>query len=265
VLLAEPAKRSLLARAIGAPAEPFANPPLPAPQALVSTASRLDAGRDMASGDKGITVRRGLRAAAVAACAWVLVGAPSGWAQEAVASAPARGVEHLHEAMLGVMRRASELTYQQRFDLLAPAIEQAYDLDFMARKSLGRAFDGLDAASRRRWDAVFRTYTIASFAGRFHGYAGSRFETVDEEPSAQGTVLVRTRIVEPGADPVALNYRLREREGTWKIVDVYLKGTVSELALRRADFAATMDRQGFDALVASLEGKIADLAAGKIK
>jgi len=38
---------------------------------------------------------------------------------------------------------------------------------------------------------------------------------------------------------------------------------VSELALRRSDFTATLDRDGFPALMKSIEGKIADLAAGK--
>ncbi|HZR83851.1 MAG TPA: ABC transporter substrate-binding protein [Candidatus Binatia bacterium] len=201
--------------------------------------------------------------AAIAACA-IALAAPSGADQTAV-SGPVRVVDRLHEAMLGVMRRSADLTYHERFELLAPAIDAAYDLDFMARKSLGRAFEGLDEPSRQRWLALFREYMVANYAGRFHGYAGQTFETLGEESAAQGTVQVSTKLREPGAAATVLNYRLRERDGAWRIVDVYLKGTVSELALRRADFAATIEREGFAALVASLEGKIGDLAAGKIK
>jgi phospholipid transport system substrate-binding protein len=169
----------------------------------------------------------------------------------------------LHAGMLAVMRESGELDYQQRFDRLAPVLGNAYDFDFMARKSLGRAFDGLDPASQKRWLALFRTYTIANYAGRFRGYHGQRFETVDEEPGTQGTVLVRTRLIDPGTETVDLNYRLRDRDG-WRIIDIYLKGTVSELALRRSDFTATLERSGFGSLVESLKAKIADLAAGRV-
>ena len=178
---------------------------------------------------------------------------------------PTAVVERLHAGMLAVMREAGQLDYQQRFDRLVPALEQAYDFDFMARKSLGRAYDGLDPASQERWLALFRTYTIANYAGRFGKYHGQTFQTLGEEPSTQETVLVRTRLDDPGAETVDLNYRLRRSDAGWRVVDVYLKGTVSELALRRSDFGATLDRSGFASLAQSLEGKIADLAAGKVK
>jgi phospholipid transport system substrate-binding protein len=181
------------------------------------------------------------------------------------AAEPTAVVDHLHEQMLAVMRDAGSLDYQQRFDRLAPALEAAYDFDFMARKSLGRAFDGLDPAKQKRWLALFRTYTIANYAGRFGPYHGQRFETVGSEAGSQDTVMVRTRVIDPGSETVDLNYRLRKTASGWRIVDVYLKGTVSELALRRSDFGATLDRSGFDALVHSLHGKIADLAAGNVK
>lgn len=172
-------------------------------------------------------------------------------------------IDGLHAAMLSVIHDAGRTSYQQRYDALAPAIDEAYDLDFMARKSLGKGFDALSAEDKARWIALFRTYMTANFAGRFKSFDGQRFETLGEEPAAQDTVLVKSRVIDP-RESVDLNYRLRRTEsGDWKIVDVYLKGTVSELALRRSDFSATLDRDGFPALVRSLETKIADLAAGK--
>jgi len=46
------------------------------------------------------------------------------------------------------------------------------------------------------------------------------------------------------------------------IVDVYLDGTVSELALRRSEFVSIVKRQNLDALLVALDAKIAKLAAG---
>jgi phospholipid transport system substrate-binding protein len=63
----------------------------------------------------------------------------------------------------------------------------------------------------------------------------------------------------PNEDDVQLNYRLIEKNGEWRVIDVYLNGTVSELALRRSEYSSALKREGFDELLASIETKIADL------
>ena len=47
-----------------------------------------------------------------------------------------------------------------------------------------------------------------------------------------------------------------------RIIDVYMNGTVSEIALRRSEFSAVLERDGFDALLAELESKIASYRKG---
>jgi phospholipid transport system substrate-binding protein len=56
---------------------------------------------------------------------------------------------------------------------------------------------------------------------------------------------------------------MRSTEAGWRIIDIYYNGTVSELALRRADYAAVLKKDGFEALLASVNQKIADLESGK--
>jgi phospholipid transport system substrate-binding protein len=57
--------------------------------------------------------------------------------------------------------------------------------------------------------ATFSRFTVANFAGRFDGFSGQSFRTLGVEPATFGTVLVRTRLDEPGDEGVALDYRLR--------------------------------------------------------
>jgi len=73
-------------------------------------------------------------------------------------------------------------------------------------------------------------------------------------------VLVRTHLDVPNEEGVELNYRLRDADGSWRIIDIYLNGTVSELALRRSEYTALVQREGFKALLAKLDERIADLA-----
>ena len=189
----------------------------------------------------------------------------AGAAIAAEPSAPVKVIETMHAGMLEVMRTAATTTFEERAAKLEPVIDTAYDLDFMGRKSLGKSFDVLSPEDQKRWLELFHTFMVANYAGRFTSFSGQKFETLGEEPAAQDTVLVRTRLVDPGKENVDLAYRMRQQDGAWKVIDVYLKGTVSELALRRSDFTAILDREGFPALIANLDGKIADLRAGKVK
>ena len=176
-----------------------------------------------------------------------------------------KAVEQLNRSLLIVLKDADSLGYRGRFDRLTPIMTQAFDLDFMAEKALGRHWQPLSDADRTRWVAVFRDFTIANYAANFDHFSNQRFDTFGEEPSPGDTTLVRTRVNDPASESVDLTYRLHQVDGKWRIVDVYLKGTVSELALRRSDYTAVLERDGFEALVTTVRGKISDLAAGRVK
>lgn len=184
-------------------------------------------------------------------------------AASAETSEAVKVVETLHAALLDVMKQADSLGYEGRFDRLEPVLGRTFDLDFMARKSVGRHWKELSPENQKRLTVTFRRFTLANYAGRFDGWSGQRFETVGEDVSTHGTVIVRTRLVDPQDEDVHLNYRLRPVDDDWRIIDVYLNGTVSELALRRSENASLMEREGIDSLLAALEERISELAAGK--
>ena len=171
-------------------------------------------------------------------------------------------VGRLQEVLLGVMKNSETLGYQGRYDQLAPALVELFDLAFMAEKSVGRHWKTASPEDREILVDTFTRYTIANYAGRFSSYGGQHFETLGKEPSARGTLLVRTRLVDPnGGDDVNLDYRLRSVDGSWKIIDIYLNGTVSELALRRSEYSSMIKREGFQALLVALDERIQSLAA----
>jgi phospholipid transport system substrate-binding protein len=77
------------------------------------------------------------------------------------------------------------------------------------------------------------------------------------------TRIVRSKLIDPTDENVELNYRMHLTPAGWQIIDVYLDGTVSELALRRSEFAGIVKRENFGALITALNEKIAKLASGK--
>jgi phospholipid transport system substrate-binding protein len=66
-------------------------------------------------------------------------------------------------------------------------------------------------------------------------------------------------LVQHSGEPIQLNYLMREAEAGWQILDVFLKGTISELATRRSEFSTVLRRGGAQALVQLIQNRAADL------
>jgi phospholipid transport system substrate-binding protein len=62
-----------------------------------------------------------------------------------------------------------------------------------------------------------------------------------------------SRVERPGKDPVRLDFRVRDAGETWLIIDIYGKGKVSEVALRRSEYAAILERTGIEGLIQSVD------------
>ncbi|MFB3117789.1 MAG: ABC transporter substrate-binding protein [Myxococcota bacterium] len=180
-------------------------------------------------------------------------------------SAPTKVVDALHEILISVMKDAKTLGYGGRFERLEPVINELFDIPFMAEKSIGRYWKTIDEENRARLLATFERFTVANYAGRFTGYSGQLFETLKEEASKYGTILVYSHLVSADGETIQLNYRLRPaKDDGWRIIDVLLNGTVSELALRRSEYSSLIRRKGFAALMSALDDRIDDLAGGKL-
>ena len=171
-------------------------------------------------------------------------------------------VQGFYATLIETMKNAEQLGFRGRYAALAPKIAAEFDIPFMTRLTVGPAWGSVGAAERARAQAAFARYVAATYAAQFDGYAGEKLEVLDERPFAYG-VLVRSRIVKADGEPVSIDYLLRRDGPDWRIADVYLDGTISELATRRSDFSAILRDGGVDGLIAALEAKVASLSAAK--
>jgi len=192
----------------------------------------------------------------------LLLAAGPGRAQEqpVPAGPPAAVVEAVDEALVGAMREAEALGFQGRYDRLDPVFRAAFQFAVMARVAAGRFWPELDQAQKERLVEAFARMSVATFAARFDGYDGQRFEVGETVDQPRDRVLVRNRLIDGAGQAVAIDYLLREFDGRWRIIDVFLEGAISELATKRAEYAAILDTSGIDGLLAKIEEKTAELA-----
>ncbi|MGE5203169.1 MAG: ABC transporter substrate-binding protein [Acidobacteriota bacterium] len=180
-------------------------------------------------------------------------------------AAPAPAVTTIstfYDTLIEVMKQAKTLGFKGRYEKLDPAMRRAYNLPLMTRLSIGPDWQNLSPEQQSALTAAFSDFSISTYASRFNGYSGERFEVNPEPVSTAGGVIVSTKLIESDGNVVELNYLLREGEGGWQIIDVFLKGTVSELATRRSEFAAVLRRDGAGALLQLIQQRTADLKKG---
>jgi phospholipid transport system substrate-binding protein len=167
-------------------------------------------------------------------------------------------VQTLYDTLLDVMKNADKLGYQGRVQKLTPVLDRVFDQALMARIAVGPQWTSLSPDQQNRVIDAFKRLNASAYASNFDGYDGEKFEITGESPTAAGDELVNSRMIRPKDDPIAFNYRLRNENGAWKIIDIFLSGTISQLANYRSEFAATLRSKGPDGLVALIDQKIKD-------
>jgi phospholipid transport system substrate-binding protein len=182
-----------------------------------------------------------------------------------LAAAPARAagptdvIETFYGTLLDVMKNADKLKFDGRYKELKPAIEKAFDLPLMTRLTVGPPWQNVPPDQQRQLVQAFEDFTVSTYANRFDGYSGEKLVVNPDTQKTANGMLVQTQLIKSNGEPVQLNYLMRESAGAWKIIDVFLSGTVSELASRRSEFSAVLRRDGPQGLLHLLEQRSADL------
>ncbi|MGH7087460.1 MAG: ABC transporter substrate-binding protein [Stellaceae bacterium] len=182
-------------------------------------------------------------------------------AAHAAGKSPVAAVRNFYAVLLQVMKNGPRLGFAGRRERLTPTLEQFFDFRLMTRLLVGPQWSSLAPQQQQQILAAFSTFSIATYANRFDDYSGERFEVSDQPvPTGAGNEIVKSRLVQSNGEPVELDYLMHDDNGTWRAVDVYLSGTVSELATRRSEFASVLRRGGPSALVDVLRRKTAELS-----
>ncbi len=189
--------------------------------------------------------RSALVVAALTASAVVASAAPA-----AAAGDPAAVVGDFNTALISAMKSGKGTSLSARTAKLLPLVKATHDMPGMTRLITGPAWATTNAADREALVTAFTRHSALTYAVNFSSFDGEKF-TVEPKVDMRGAdALVHGAIV--GKDgPTALNYRLHQSEGGWRIIDVYADG-VSQIAVQRAEFASTVKVGGAAGLATKL-------------
>ncbi len=180
-------------------------------------------------------------------------------ASDTASEPPEHVIQKLQSSLIQVMREGSRLGYEGRFKFLEPVVEQSHDIELIIKTILGATYwSQLDQEQKKLVVDTFRQLSIATYAGRFSQYEGERFEVIEQRNLPHEQALVRSQLTKSDGGTVNFDYVLHqiEGEGYWRIVNILFDG-VSDLAIKRGEYRAIMQRDGFQALIELLKEKIA--------
>jgi phospholipid transport system substrate-binding protein len=145
---------------------------------------------------------------------------------------------------------------------LLAVLEEGTDLTLLGRLVLGRYWRDANPRQRTMYLQLFRRYMVQTFLQRLRQYAGNgagqpgpAFEVVASRPVGNSDILVQSRVLPPGSQPLRVDWRLRERPDGPVIIDLIIEG-ISLLVTQRSEFAAVLERTGVDGLLNELNARV---------
>jgi phospholipid transport system substrate-binding protein len=168
---------------------------------------------------------------------------------------PEDAIGRFNAALLDTMKRADELGYRGRYQILEPVVKDVFAMSFMASKAMGSHWKKLTPKQQEIYLKTYTDWTIATYAARFDGYSGEKFDVSKNSPVDKETVSVKSSIFKSSGERIVdFKYILRRISGGWRIIDIRIV-EVSQLALTKAQFVGVMNKEGFDSLISMLKEK----------
>jgi phospholipid transport system substrate-binding protein len=160
---------------------------------------------------------------------------------------------------LPVLRDKHTALPQRRRQLRA-LLERHFDFPDMARIALGYHWRQISSAKRAQFTQLFTAFIENAYLSKIQDYSGQDVAVLGENSEGKGFARVRSQIIQPGKQPIKVDYLLRDFDGDWKIYDVTVDA-ISIVANYRNQFNRVINDKGFDKLMADMRTKQQQLQA----
>jgi phospholipid transport system substrate-binding protein len=145
-------------------------------------------------------------------------------------------------------------------DKLRQIVSATFNFKEMGKSAMGYHWKDLTPAQQDEFTQAFVAFIEDSYLGKINDYRGQDVAFLRARNDGPDYAQVNTDIVQPGKDPIHVNYRLVAQGDSWKIYDVTVD-SISIIANYRNQFNRVMNNSGYNKLIADLKSKQAALAA----
>lgn len=165
---------------------------------------------------------------------------------------PVEVVNAFHGALIQAMKAPD---YDARLAIIGPAVTAHFQVETIARISLGRAqWRNMDEASQGNFKAQITDLITTTYSARFNNYNGQIFSIEGTEDLKRERKRVKS-LLTTQSETVTLDYQLQFANDNWLIYDIVANG-VSDLSLKRSNYGALLKSGGLDAVTSEISRNI---------
>lgn len=124
-------------------------------------------------------------------------------------------------------------------------LDRKFDLESIGRFAMGRNWRTISDAQKKEYLNLFESMVIDVYSQRFSEYGGQDINVLSSRAEGKSDVIVQSLIVDPSGPNVKLDWRLRYKDGRFRVIDVIVAG-VSMALTQRSDFSSVIQRGGGD-------------------
>lgn len=190
---------------------------------------------------------------------WMAALACMGFMSLAMAEvAPDELVKKTAEDVLAVVKQDKDIKAGNQSKIFALAEEKIlpnFNFDRVSRLVLGKAWTKATPEQKSAFQNEFRSLLLRTYATALSKYSN---QTIEYKPfraqPGDTDVKVKTQILQPGGQPVTVDYSLEKGSDSWKVYDITIEG-VSLVTNYRGQFSNEIRQNGLDGLIQKLAAK----------
>ena len=168
------------------------------------------------------------------------------------ADAPRAVVEMNADQVLAVLN--SRATENEKIKELQRIAYKTIDFDTVSRLVLAKYWKDFTPQQRRTFEDAFKRALTLNYSRRIGHYGHEKVVILGENAEPDGDVTVHSKVVGGKNEDLKVNYRLRQREDRWYVIDVIVEG-VSIVSSYRTQFQEIVHQGGPARLLAELREK----------
>jgi phospholipid transport system substrate-binding protein len=145
---------------------------------------------------------------------------------------------------------------KERRALIREAVDERFDWEELSRRSLARHWRKLDDEQKKEFIILFGKLLERTYLDRVEGYSGEQVTYVNEIVEGE-YALVEVRVLTSKGTEIPANYKLRKKDGDWRVYDISIEG-VSLVNNYRVQFNDIITKSSYEELIKKLQEKVAE-------
>jgi phospholipid transport system substrate-binding protein len=207
----------------------------------------------LSTSNDSFAIRRRSLLVTLAVLPLALSAAPAG-ARDPEAEGFIRGIG---DDVMAILQQADK-SDQEKLVSLKELLDANTDLELIARLVLGRHWGAASEEQRQEYVGLFQQILMNTIAERLGDYNGQTFEVVGSSELNERDTAVQSRILRVGgAPPLRVDWRVRDTEGDFAIIDVIAEG-VSLVVSQRNEVGSVVERRGMAGLIEVMRERSTD-------